>query len=240
MNKLINPTAIVRSVDEAYEDVYKWHEQAVRANKDRNLNNLRHAESLFHIKKDDNFKILGYESIHDYVYKEFNRSRSWTDKLILIHERFVLQLGIDSKTLEDVTFGKLSKLVAHVNEENVLEVLHEAKNMTQADIDKKYGGLTSDNQEVKKDIKLTFSGPEDMMEVVTTGLDIAAEEICNIPNSSYQRAADVPPLLKLEYVMSSFMSSSSLAGDPRVTLDRLIKRIEHVYNINITWEVKNG
>jgi hypothetical protein len=238
LNELLNPPAIVR---EEF-DVFHWHEEALGAANLRNLSNLKHAEALYYINKDNGYQKLGYETIQEYVYKNFDRSKQWATKLIDIHRKLVIELGVDQKRLQEATFGKVSKVIAHMNEENKDEILDAIKGMTQQQVGeyvKHLQGLNPLPEEEAEEIgTLKFKGPLTMIEVVDTALKAAKSEIYQT-STFYKEEKDVPDLLSLDFLASSFLAGFSLEGDPYETLDRAVKALEHNYNVSIKWETKN-
>jgi hypothetical protein len=237
---LISPPAIVRSVDEnsAERDHYFWHEQAKQADSEKNLSNLKHAEALYHISLDDNFKKLGYKDMREYAFKEFNRSGSWVQKLIKIHEKFVVELGVDRSVLEEVTFGKLSILASQVNAENVSEILEEAKHLSQKDLADRASKIEIQEGDKAAERKLIFKGPVEIVESIESALAVASDNILS-GNNRYNSDGDIPSLLKLEYICSTFLATVSLDGNPAETLERICSNIESVYNLKVILEDKN-
>ena len=236
MNNLTNPIAIVRSEEkEVSESVFYWHEKCQEANKARNLSNLSQAESLYHIDRMGGYKELGYDSMGEYVYKCYDRSKPWADKLVGIHKKFVEELGISNEKLLAATFGKLSKVLAHITKDNVDEILDMLPKMKQDEVDDLVRKLKGDSPtDEKEQGQIRLKGPIEIIESIQSAMDIAKSELCQT-SSFYQYESEVPDLLSVEFLASSFMSGVSLAGDPYETLENALKALEHNYNVKITW-----
>lgn len=238
IERLSDPVAIVRSVEEydVERDAQYWHELAMEASSMRNLSTLKHAECLYHIDKDAGYKKLGYETLQDYVYKNFERSSQWSQKLIHIHRKLAVELDIDEKTLQECTFGKLSKIVAHINEENKDEVLTKIKGLTQQEVSdyaKELQGIVPEEDKPKEGT-LRFKGPIEMIESINCALSSAREEIFKT-STFYKSEDDVPNLLQLEFIAGNFLASVSLEGDPYETLETQLKALMHNYNVDIKY-----
>lgn len=239
IESIINPPAIVRSVDENQNDVYYWHEQAVQACKQHCMSNLKHAEALYQINKLKGYSDMGFGTMAEYVNSHFSRSKQWAEKLILIHDKFVENLNVPKEKLEEVTFGKLSILAAHINEENKEQLLDMACSITQKELcDYVKHNFKEDKPKDEQNKSLRFKGPAEMVEVVETALDSAKEQLFNI-SKQYEYINDVPDLAALEFVSSVYLTSASLDGNPYETLERAVQLLEHAYKVRIQWETQD-
>jgi hypothetical protein len=233
---LEQPPAIVREVEDE-KSVHYWHDVAVNAEKQKSLSNLKHAEALYHIHENENYKKLGFKSISEYVFKYFSRSASWANKLISIHKKFVIELEQSPETLEEVTFGKLSQLVSIVNEGNVDEVLRDAKKMTQQDISKKVreeNGLAANETVVEENIsKLVFKGPTEAMEIIKQAIVEAKEEYAT---ETGKKVSDIIEFQALELIAVNYLNIHDMIdGNPRVALENTLHKLTSMYNIDIEY-----
>ena len=234
-----DPPAIVREAGDQ-QDVHYWHETALNAEEQKSLSNLIHAEALYHINENENYKKLGFKSISEYVFKYFGRGASWTNKLINIHKKFVVELEQTQETLEEVTFGKLSQLVSIVNAENVDEVLSDAKKMTQQDISKRVReekGLAANETIVEDNVsKLVFKGPTEAMEVIKQAIVEAKEEYAS---ETGRKISEIIEFQALEMIAVNYLNiHDMLEGNPRVALDNTLAKLESVYNVEILYTDK--
>ena len=233
------PPAIVREA-ESEQDIHYWHDIAVSAEEQKNLSNLKHAEALYHINLNGGYTKLGFKSISEYAFKYFSRSGSWANKLINIHDKFVVQLKQTPETLEEITFGKLSQLVSIVTEENIDEVLDDAKKMTQQDISKRIReekGLAPNEEIVEGKIsKLTFKGPVEAMEVIKQALVEAKEEYAT---ETGMKVCEVIEFQALELIAVNYINIHDMVeNNPRVALENTLTRLESVYKIEISYKDK--
>ena len=67
----VNPPAIVRKVEDE-KSAQQWHFQALEAEKKRSAGTLEQSEAWYNLKRTNGFTELGYQSIGDYVFKEFS------------------------------------------------------------------------------------------------------------------------------------------------------------------------
>ena len=231
--------AIVRSAEEhdQEQDYTYWHEQAVQASKVVSSSNLKHAEALYEIKELKGYKKMGHDTMGEYVYKYFNRSSKWAEKLISIHKKFVVELNRDIKELEEVTFGKLAILVSIVDEENVEQLLVESKDMTQGDIAKRIKqekGLAENETQVDNETgRLSFTAPIEAIDSIKAALDEARDEYAQVAECMVD---EVKPFQALELMAANFLNTFDRENnDYEVTLHRALKRIEAVYKIDISY-----
>jgi hypothetical protein len=235
---VLNPPPIVRQE----QDVYFWHDAALQADKDRTMSNLKHGEALYHINKDDGFRKLGYQTMSEYVGITFNRSKSWYDKLIRVHEKFSIELNQPTKLLYEVGFGKLSKLVSIATEENVEELLSAAINMSQQQIDKmiKESKGLSDNEsetDVENMSRVSFSTPKEVADLFNELLNEAREEYAKEMNKTPNNVKDYQAL---EIILANYSFTRSVSNGLMDDLDELIERIESAYSIRIDYEKAEG
>jgi hypothetical protein len=227
-----NPPAIVQSENQSAEF---WHEKAMEADKVRSNSSLDHAEALYHLELDDNFKDLGYENFGTYVFKSFGKSKQWAKKLISIHKKFIVELKKTKESLKNATFGKVSKLVSVVDEDNVDELLEFAESATQLEVDEKVKelqGLEPNETRVDDDnITMRFSMPNEVADVIKDSLELAREEYGQATGD--HKAADFKAL---EIMAANYALTREVSGDLEETLDSLFHRMEKAYNIKISWE----
>jgi hypothetical protein len=234
----INPPAIVRSMHDE-KTAREWHEQGLAAEIKRSAGTLEQAESWYHLKEGAGYQELGYQSIAEYVFKEFGKSAATCDKYIQIYRVMCVDLKKDMTDLAAIGAGKLSKVVGHVDEENVDQVLSDIKNMSQKQIDERIKqekpietpDEDSDREEQKT---LRMKGPASMVDVIEDATRAAKGEIVNM--SSFNTVDDIPDLYAMNYIMSCFMSSVSLEGNPVSTLENSISSLEGAYGVTIDWK----
>jgi len=239
MMNLINPPAIVREENEDNtKDIYYWHEIGIKADQSRSLSNLTHAEALYHIDDLKGFKTLGYDSMNEYVFKVYNRSASWSKKLIEIHRKLVVDLGISNDKLLKATFGKISKIISHINKDNVDQILDKLPSLTQEQVNDLVKELKGEEPDAEKEEgTIRLKGPLLIIESVQTAIDMAKIEISKV-SGHYKDETAVPPLLAMELVCAQYMSGCSLDGNPLESLENSLKALEHVYNVKISYENK--
>ncbi len=234
-----NVIPVVRKAESQEMDVYYWHDQALKSESDKSLSNLKHAEALFWINENENFKKLGHKSIQEYVFQHFNRSKSWGVKLIAIHKKFQEDLGFTLEELADVTFGKLSQISGAVStREEAEDWFERAKNMTQAEIAKQIrlekgeeNGFEEDEE--NNTAKISFEGPAEAIEVIQASLREARAEYANEVNRAPD---DIIDFQALEYMSAHFLNVYDMeSNDPEATLHRTLARIEAVHNIKIEY-----
>ena len=238
-NSMLNPPAIVREE----KDASYWDSQNVEAASLGTLSSLKHGEALYNLNLDEKYKQLGYNSLGEYCFARLNRSNGWASKLVAIHEKMVVDLGISQKELLEVSFGKLCKVVAHINEDNKDEILSDVKNMSQREVDqyiKGFNPATEEYDEDKEETKtLSLKGPASMIEVVETSLALAKDTLCNM-SEFYQTPDDVPPLKGFDFICAVFLAGADLDGCPVSTLEASLASLEAVYGIDISWEEKDA
>lgn len=233
------------TVTSAQKDVFYWHKQALEADKTRSTSNLKHAEAIYNINQNEGYKKLGtsgYKSIAEYVQAEFNRGASWTDKMLRVYEKFTVQLKVDQNTLESVGFGKLGKLVSVVNEDNVDEVLEEAKELTQQQIDKKIksdNGLQENEAKIdEENSRISFSAPKELAKLFNELLKDAKEYYAKDVGVDAFKINDYQGL---EIILSFYNLSRTVGQGIQYDLEQLLKSIEkaHKIKIEITREVQD-
>lgn len=231
---IIDPPAIVRSVEENQKTAQDWHDQAIAADRARSDSSLRHAEALYMLQ--DKYLELGYESFGKYVFDNFGKSESWAKKLIQIHTKFVVSLGRSPEELQSIGFGKLGKLASIVDTDNADQILDDAKNMTQSEIGVKIkeskGLQENETKEGNGNSKLTFSGPPEAMEAIKTAIDLAKEEYVHGTSRDINK---VLPFQALEVITSNYLVSSSI-DSPKENLDNLMRKLEKIYSLKISYE----
>tara|TARA_R110002167_G_scaffold24964_1_gene87125 strand:+ start:3099 stop:3842 length:744 start_codon:yes stop_codon:yes gene_type:complete len=231
-------SAVVQTIEDSARDVYYWHELALKSENDKSLSNLKHAEALFWVNENENFRKLGYRSIQEYVFKYFSRSKSWGVKLISIHKKFREDLDFTIKELEHVTFGKLALLVGVVSDREEAESWFErAKDMTQAQIAKAIKlekGEENSLEEVDDDTsKISFAGPKEAIEVVQASLREARQEYANEAGRAVE---DIIDFQGLEYMAAHFLSVYDMeSNDPSVTLHATLRKLEAAHGIKLTY-----
>ena len=233
-NIMLNPPAIVREE----KDASYWDSQNVEAVSLGTLSSLKHGEALYNLNLDEKYKQLGYNSLGEYCFARLNRSNGWASKLVAIHEKMVVDLGISQKELLEVSFGKLCKVVAHIDEENKDEILSNVKNMSQKEVDqyiKGFNPATEEYDEDKEETKtLSLKGPASMIEVVETSLALAKDTLCNM-SEFYQTPDDVPPLKGFDFICANFLAAVDYDGNAITSLERALKSLEDCYDIKITY-----
>jgi len=208
------------TVTSAQKDVFYWHKQALEADKTRSTS----------------------KSIAEYVQAEFNRGASWTDKMLRVYEKFTVQLKVDQNTLESVGFGKLGKLVSVVNEDNVDEVLEEAKELTQQQIDKKIksdNGLQENEAKIdEENSRISFSAPKELAKLFNELLKDAKEYYAKDVGVDAFKINDYQGL---EIILSFYNLSRTVGQGIQYDLEQLLKSIEkaHKIKIEITREVQD-
>ena len=120
----INPPAIVRAMHDE-KTAREWHEQGLAAEIKRSAGTLEQAESWYYLKEGAGYQELGYQSIAEYVFKEFGKSAATCDKYIQIYRVMCVDLKKDMTELATIGAGKLSKVVGHVDENNVETIIDE-------------------------------------------------------------------------------------------------------------------
>lgn len=234
----INPPAAVSTVDGQEEkDVKYWDNQAIEADLSRSNSSIEHAEALYEIRRDDRFTELGYQSLAAYCFDRFGKSKSWTNKLVSMHEKFVIQLGKTKEELKEVGFGKVSKLTSIANIDNVDTILEDSKKMTQKEIDDKIkmdrDGLEPNETKVDEEtITMKFKMPLCAAESIRAYLNMAAEEYVE---GRDMVADNVLDFQKLELMAVVYGQSRDITGDRDASLNRMFKELELKYNISINW-----
>lgn len=230
----IEPPAVVRSEN---HDVEYWDKQAIEADKSRSDSSIDHAEALYHLNEDDNYQVLGFDSLGEYCFARFGKSKAWAKKLISIHKKFVVELGKTKQELKKVGFGKLGKLVSVVQEETVDEVLAEAENMSQKEIDEKIKenkGLEVNETEVDEEYtSFRFKMPKESKEVLKLALDSAKKQYAQSQNVETKNVMDFQAL---EMMSSHYLLSTEDYSDNEEILDKLFHELELKYKITITRE----
>ena len=235
----INPPAIVRAMHDE-KTAREWHEQGLAAEIKRSAGTLEQAESWYYLKEGAGYQELGYQSIAEYVFKEFGKSASTCDKYIQIYRVMCVYLKKDMTELATIGAGKLSKVVGHVDESNVDQVLSDIRNMSQKQIDERIKQEkpiqtpeeSDDDREEQKTLRM--KGPASMVDVIEDATRAAKGEIVNM--SSFKTVDDIPDLYAMNYIMSCFMSSVSLEGNPVSSLENSIASLEQAYGVTIDWK----
>ena len=231
--------AVVRDVEDQERDVHFWHELAMKSESDKSLSNLKHAEALYWINENENFRKLGHASIQEYVFKHFNRSKSWGVKLIAIHKKFREDLGFTLDELAKVTFGKLSQIAGAVtSREEAEDWFERAKNMTQAEIAKQIrleNGNENGREEVDENTaKISFKGPAEAIEVIQASLREAREEYAKEVG---RNPDDIIDFQALEYMSAHFLSNYDMEGNnPETTLHSTLRKLEAVHSIKLSYK----
>lgn len=243
MNALGNVPAIEISAEQSEQrlsitkDAKYWHDQATKADKIRSDSSLDYAEALYELSQ-GGYQDLGYQSLAEYVFKCFNRSKQWAEKLIAIYKKFVIDLGKTKEELKEVGFGKLSKLQSIAQESNVDEILEDAKGMTQKEIDEKIKesqGLEPNETKVKDDqTKLTFTGPAEGMDVVKSALQYAKEDCAAMSKRPVDQVSDFHVIehLSVMYIQDRKRFSGR---DRQESITKLLNNIANKQNIDIKW-----
>lgn len=233
----INPPA---AVQEDTQSVQYWHKKALEADKVRSNSSLDHAEALYYVNEGEGYKELGFDSLGEYVFSSFGKSKGWGNKLISIHKKFVIELGQTKEDLKKVTFGKISKLVSVVDEDNVDEMLEFAETATQKEVDaqvKESKGLeaneTKDSEEM---VTMRFKMPSDVAPVIRDSLELAREEYSEHEEEEY----DIPDFKALEIMAANYALSRPISGKWEDGLNELFDSLGKLYNIDISWEERDG
>lgn len=244
MQAISNLPAVEISLEQSEEnlsvtkDSKYWHDQAVKADKIRSDSSLDYAEALYELSK-GGYVDLGYQSLAEYVFKVFNRSKQWAEKLIAIWQKFVVELGKTKEEIKPVGFGKLSKLQSIAEDSNVDKILEDAKSMTQKEIDdkiKESKGLAANETKAKDDqTTLKFTGPSDGMDVVKSALTHAREDCASMNKKQPNEVSDfhVIEFLSVMYIQDR----KRFIGEDRTdAIRKLLSNIAKKQNIEITWK----
>jgi len=228
----------------AVKDYSYWDNLAVKCEKENSKSNLRFAEAIYNISLDYNWQKLGFKSIQDYTYQRFNRGSDWTTKMILVHKKFAIELGRTFDEMEAVGFGKLGILCSHVNADNIVDMMFDAKNSTQQEIREKVNKMSETNTVATTDEAgqtkeqtyktLKIKGPIESIEVIEDAITMAKEMVLSL--EKYNRPEDVPDIKALE-IMCAFFSTGSLDSNPVTTLDKAIVQLENAFKIKMAYEL---
>lgn len=236
----INPPAIVQAMHDE-KTAQEWHEQGLAAEIKRSAGTLEQAESWYHLKQSTGYQELGYQSIAEYVFKEFGKSAATCDKYIQIYRVMCVDLNKNMNELATIGAGKLSKIVGHVDASNVDQVLSDIKNMSQKQIDERIkqekpiaSPEDEDGNDREEQKTLRMKGPASMVDVIEDATRAAKGEIVKM--SSFNTVDDIPDLYAMNYIMSCFMSSVSLEGNPVSSLENSIASLEIAYGVTIDWD----
>lgn len=233
----------VQSVDQEERDAKYWDSVAMMAENARCRSMLVYSEALYNLDREKGYIELGFDSIYEYVYDRFGRSRASTTQTIAVYKKYVIELGRTIDELVGIGIGKLSQMVAHVSQDTIEQDLDDMETLSQKEISdrlkEKEGMAPNETLEKDGDHRLVFKGPATMIDVVKVALDLAGENIAN-GSDFYQERKDVPPLKSLEFICAVFLSSSDLDGNPYSTLDRSIESLQNIYGIKIKWEKEDA
>ena len=168
--------AIVR---EAERSAYEWHKYGESAIKSKNRSILHIAEAWYYLKESEGWKEIDStcQSFYEYVFKYYDYGKQTADKFIRIFDTFVLEHGLDREDLSGIGWGKLSIVVAHVCEQNLSEILGDLRNLSQADLKKKYvtPAKEVDPEEYVK-YNLNLAADESTREMFDSCIEAAKEE----------------------------------------------------------------
>lgn len=94
---------------------------------------------LYLMHKNKDWDILGFDSFKDFVEAAqvsggLDISRSWANELIHTYAKYVVELGLPEQTLIDISPRKLYFLKDSATEENIDEILSQAKTIPLKDL----------------------------------------------------------------------------------------------------------
>ena len=234
----MNSTAVVQTMEEtikAEKTAQDWHDQAIAADKARSDSSLRHAEALYMLQ--DKYLELGYESFPKYVFDNFGKSESWAKKLIQIHTKFVVSLGRSPEELQSIGFGKLGKLASIVDTDNADQILDDAKNMTQSEIDvkiKESKGLEHNETKVDDEIsRISFKAPKELTKMFN--------ELLKWAKTDYAKDVGIDPKVVndyqgLEMMLCTYNMARSVGRSLEHDRDELLRQYGKSQKIEISYK----
>jgi hypothetical protein len=95
---------------------------------------------LYEIYKNKDWNVLGFDNFKDYCEAPVNSgglaiSREWATQLVMVYQKFVIDLELDEKKLLDVSPRKLYKIKNIVTKENVDEMIEKIKTLSLEDLE---------------------------------------------------------------------------------------------------------
>jgi hypothetical protein len=220
------------------KDAFELHDQGLICSAAHAFSLLGQAESWYWLKKIEGYKKIdaGYSSIYEYVNHYFNKSKVTVDKIIKIYEVFKLKFERGDEELRNLGWGKLSKLISIVDEDNVDSILIEAQEMTQQEIDRKIKlerGLAPNEVEINDEFsKITFKGPKEAIDFIS---QVILEAKYEYIHGTDKRIEDVLDFQALEVVCANYFNVYDREeNDKELTLKRTISALSSAYNKTIT------
>ena len=108
---------------------------------------LELAKELSILKKDGNYKIIMGDDEASWkaflAQPEINLHPAKADRLVVIYDVYIQQLGLTEKDISDVDSNSLRRLASRVTKENVMEWIDKARNLSRSDLFReiKYGHI---------------------------------------------------------------------------------------------------
>lgn len=201
-------------------------EMVVRVNSAKSDFNLALAELLHIVKEERLYERWSdteeFKSFEHWGSEVLNRGRALLYSMVSVYKNFVLSLDVDPERLRGIGWSKLAAVVAHVNKDNLEDLLTFLENHTLKETQKMVRSLKPKEEQKEVGKTYRFKTEADQAEVIDSALTIISE----LANTEI-------PGKQLEYLAADFLCSSGL--DCREThLERCVDALERAFNVKIT------
>lgn len=186
------------------------------------------AEMLYEIYSKSYFNTWGYDRFIDYVEEELDFQYRQAMYLIEIYQELVEKRKIPIDFIRNKSWTKLREIAGKTKDESITteevkKLIEDSDDMTVEEVVYKARELsaTSEDKEIEKTHRITFTLYEEQYENVKKALD-AAEEV----------STSIKPGANLDLICTEFIASH-IHGDKEAEVRRIARELEGILDIEI-------
>jgi len=154
-----------------------------------------------------------------------------------VYRKYVLELGKSIEDLSKIGLGKLAIAASIVDIDNISDTLSDMEGMTQQEVSDKVkeskGLAPNETREDNGDRRLTFKGPEEIVDTIKEAIELAKENLAST-SSYYSTSKNVPDLQALELMAVNFITNADMFGNGSETLQTIVTKLEDLFDVGIT------
>lgn len=187
---------------------------------------LMQGELLREIRDKKYFITWGFPTFEEYIENELSFRRRKAYYLIKIFEKFIVELGLDKKTLADLEWSKAKELLPIITKENWKDMLDATKDMSVSQVQAFVKEMLSDGDEEASSAGSDTDGEEEFTKMEFTLAAIQRENV----NQALEMARAMTGSKKmgnlLDLIATDFCANKVTEGE-KVTGEEALVRIDH-------------